>query len=236
MTLESGSTNMRSRLSTPCIVLAIAGVAVLVLSPVYLSYLLSSIGTPISPPPSDSTNPPTAPRVVTFDFDTGSPMLIEGQNTPLIQTSGGVTAVFKSPSDSANPAFSVQSYERTFIVLSQFSGKWLFDNKPSRDFLDIAFNKQLTSINLTFATREGRGDPTTQPTEIKLTAYMNSVDTTPVGLATARGVFSTGLYPQGTLTFTSETTPFNVVRIEILYVPKGATDFFIDNIKVTPGS
>lgn len=212
------STKMRrNRLSVPRLLLA--GVAVLVLA-VAIAYVSIYI----------STTPATK-LTINFDFDTCFPLLGETQNTPLNQTSSGVTACFSSPSDSAlAPAFSVQSYDTTFIELSQFSGKYLYDNKPSRDCLDIVFSQQLTSISLTFATVEHH----TEPSNITLTAYMNSTDTTPAGLTTARGTFSNGLYPQGALSFNSGDQPFNLVRIEIPYQgPQGATNFFVDNIVVT---
>ena len=156
------------------------------------------------------------------------------QNTPFNQTSSGVTARFNSPSDRVSPAFSVQSYVTTFLDLSQFSGKWLYDNKPSVDSLEIAFSQPLASINLTFATVEYHGGPGTEPSNVSLTAYMNSIDTPPVGWTTARGTFSNDPYPQGTLSFNSSGHPFNRVKIEVLYQgPKGATDFFVDNIIVT---
>jgi hypothetical protein len=177
------------------------------------------------------TAPPSTEPTVTFDFDADDPLLAEGQNLPLNQTSDGITAYFSSPSDTAvASAFSVQRYETTFITLSQFSGKYLYDNKPSRDILDIKFSQQLTSISLTFATYEYQ----TGPTEIKLTAYVNSADTAPVGSASARGTVLTGLYPQGVLAFDSSGQPFNMVRIEIPSEGSGETaNFFVDNIRVS---
>ena len=178
-----------------------------------------------------SKTPATKPTAITFDFDNGHPLLAEMQNTPLNQTSNGITAYFSSPSDTTtDPAFSIQSYDTTFIRLSQFSGKYLYDNKPSRDILEIRFSQQLTSIMLTFATVEYR----TGPSGIKLTAYINSINTSPVGSTTARGTLQNALYPQGTLSFDSGGQPFNLVRIEIPYQgQEGATNFFVDNITVT---
>jgi hypothetical protein len=209
----------RIRLTKPLLVVAVT-VLVLVVS---MAYFLSLAPT-TKPPPT-----------ITFDFDTGSPILAETQNTPLNQTSNGVTALFSSPSDIASPAFSVQSYDTTFVRLPQFSGKWLYDNKPAMDSLDIMFSQQLTSITLTFATVEYHGGPETQPSNITLTAYMNSINSTPVGLATTRGTFADSPYPQGTLSLNSGGQPFNLVRIEILYQgPEGAMDFFVDNITIKP--
>jgi len=172
--------------------------------------------------------------VIAFDFDTGSPVLSEGMNTPLDQTSGGVTAHFSSPSDPA--AFSVQSYGTTFLTLSQFSGKYLYDNKATRDYLDIKFSAQLTSVNLTFATIEAHGGPGTEPCFVTLTAYMDSTANPPVGSASARGTWSNDSYPQGTLTFSSVSKPFNLVRIYLPYQLPGVTDFLVDNVVVTAGS
>ena len=67
-------------------------------------------------------------QAVTFDFDTGVPATSAGQNTPLDQTSGGVTAHFSSPSD---PAFSVQNPGSTQFKLSQFSGDYLDRRIPA---------------------------------------------------------------------------------------------------------
>ncbi|MEM3881302.1 MAG: hypothetical protein QXD19_06110 [Candidatus Bathyarchaeia archaeon] len=75
---------------------------------------------------------------------------------------------FASPSDTpSEPTFSIQSYETTLISLSEFSGKYLYDNKPSRDVLEIRFSQPLIGITLTFATVEYR----TEASNITLTAY-----------------------------------------------------------------
>lgn len=207
----------RNRLSTRRLLLVGAAVVILVIIAGYISsrFLIA----------------PFSSEPVTFDFDTGYPILAETQNTPLNQTSNGITAYFSSPSDTTGtPAFSIQSYDTTFIKLSQFSGKYFYDNKPSRDALEIRFSQYLTSIKVTFATVEHH----TEPSSITLTAYMNSYDTTPVGSVTTRGTYSTGLYPQGALLFNSGGQPFNLMRIEIPYQgQQGATNFFVDNIEVT---
>ena len=212
----------RKRLSTRNLMLIVAVLAVLVIAMIYSIY----------PPttPSSSTDEQTT---IAFDFDTSSPFLIEGQNTPLSQTSNGLTASFSSPSDSATPAFSIQSYDTTFFELPQFSGRWLYDNKPSRDLLDIEFSQLLASINFTFATLEYHGGPSAEPSNITLVAFVNSTDTIPVESTVVHGTFISASYPQGTLSFNSRGRPFNLVRIEIPYVPQGATDFFLDNIIVT---
>jgi len=173
---------------------------------------------------------------VAFDFDTGSPPPSLYQNTPFdYLTSGGVTAHFSSPSDVVQPAFSVQSTIPLGYNLSMFSGQWLYDNQQSRDYLDIRFNANLYSINLTFATIEPHGGPGIEPSYINLTAYMDSVGTNPIGWAWTRGVTSSEQNTQGTLSFNSGEQPFNLVRIGIppLQPPFNPTDFFVDNIVIT---
>jgi hypothetical protein len=196
----------------------VVGVALIIV--VVLGYVLST----------NYSAPPSTELTVTFDFDTGDPLLAEGQNTPINQTSDGITAHFSSPSDSVlGSPFSVQRYETTFITLSQFSGKYLYDNKPSRDTLEIRFSQPLKGISLTFATYEYQ----TGPTRITLTAYMNSADNPPVGSASARGTNLPGLYPQGVLSFGSSNQQFNIVRIGISSEDsEETTNFFVDNIKV----
>jgi VCBS repeat-containing protein len=143
-----------------------------------------------------------------------------------------VTAHFSSPSGAG--AYSIQS-QTTFpsIVLSQFSGNYLFDNDVFKSSLDITFNQSLDNISFTFATVEYHGGPVAEPSNIQLTAYVNSTATTPVGSALARGTWPTSdTYPQGTLTFDSGGQPFNVVRIEIPYQPQGASVFLADYVVV----
>lgn len=173
---------------------------------------------------------PTPESTVSFDFDHGYPLLAETQNTPLNQTVSDITAHFSSPSDTVTaPAFSIQSYDTTFIKLSQFSGKYLYDNKPSRDTLEIEFSQQLESVTLTFATVEYRTDPS----NIKLTAFLGSSDTSPVGSTTASGTYQTGLYPQGILSFDSADKPFNLLRIEIPFQgTESPPNFYVDNIVI----
>lgn len=224
----------KNRLSTRNLVIVVVIVAFLIVAIVY-----AALNAPVATvPSSNSSNNQTSnstsnQTAIVFDFDTGFPPLVEGQNTPFNQTVNGTTASFSSPSDSAYPAFSIQSYETTFIVLSQFSGKWLYDNKPSRDALIIRFSSPLTSINFTFATRESRRGTATQSTNVTLTAYMDSTDSAPIGSATAPGTFISNAYPQGTVSFTSVDQPFNLVKIEIPNAFQSVTDFFIDNIAVT---
>ncbi len=184
----------------------------------------------------------TAP--VTFDFDTGTPALVIGQNTPLSQSSGGMTAYFTSVSDPNK--FSVQSlFTNPNIQLSKFSSRYLYDNSPVYgDSIDIKFNSTLTSINFTFATFEFHGPTGQDPSNMTLTAYLDSntslvpwQNTTylpPVGSIIGHGVWPTNdTYPQGTLFFNSS-QPFNLVRIQCPYQGMyTAVGFAIDNVVAT---
>jgi hypothetical protein len=210
----------RSRFSTRKLVLAVAVALIVVVASAYV--ISRNLSAPVS-----------TGRVVTFDFDSGYPVFLEGQNLPFNQTSDEVTAYFSSPSDVAEAsAFSIQSYETTFTRLSQFSGRYVYDNRPTRDVLEIRFSQPLRSISLTFATVEYKSDPT-GPTDITLTAYEGSADTAPVGTTLASGTVLSDLYPQGLLSYDSGGEPFNLVRIEMSSNGSGeATNFFVDNIRV----
>ena len=172
-----------------------------------------------------------APIIATFDFDTGLPTLSPSQSIPLNQTSGGLAASFSSPSGSA---FSIQSDSTTFLKLSQFSGRYLYDNNLQRDILVVKFDQPLNSISFTFATVEYHGGAEIEPSNITLTAYMDSTSSTPIGTTIARGTWPTvDSYPMGTLTFNTGTAAFNMVTIQLFYQGPGtAGDFYIDNITV----
>lgn len=183
--------------------------------------------TPIPTP----TPPPTAPplTVVTFDFDTGTPMITTRLPTPFNQTKSLVTAQFSSPTPSG---FSVQNTMTTVYTLSQFQNNFLMDNNPSRDTLEIKFSQTITRITFVFASVEAEGLPGDQPSLIYLNAYLG---TTSVGSISARGTWPTGgdYYPQGTLTYDSGALPFDNVKINIPYQgPTEAVDFMIDTIIV----
>ena len=125
---------------------------------------------------SQPSQPPATPSntiAIDFDFDTGSPLLVATQSTPFTQTSNGVTALFDSPSDPA--AFSVNSLDASGLKLSQFSGKYLYDNKQSRDILDIEFSTDIIAVKFTFATVETQGEAITLPSNIDVTAYKNTI-------------------------------------------------------------
>jgi uncharacterized protein (TIGR03437 family) len=168
-------------------------------------------------------------QTVTFDFDTGTPALSRGQSTPFDQTSGGVTARFSSPSGSG---FSIQSDASTGWKMSKFSGNYLYANSLSSNVLDIKFSQQLTSITLTFATADFQ--QVEVPTTIQLTAYLDSNTTPAVGSATAHGTYASDTMPMGTLSFNSGGRPFNLVEITIPRQALAASNFFVDNVTVTP--
>ena len=168
-------------------------------------------------------------QTVTFNFDTGSPALQAGQNIPFDQTVGGVTAHFSSPNGSA---FSVQSDSTLGWTMSQFSGSYLYDNDLNMNPLDIKFSYPITRITLTFATADFHQSEV--PSNILLTAYVDSTATAAVGSATAHGTYGSDVYPMGTITFDSGGVPFNLVELKIPVQPLGVTDYFVDNITVTP--
>ena len=165
-------------------------------------------------------------RSVTYDFDTGTPALTTGQNTPFDQGAGGVTAHFSATND---PAFTVANEATGGWILTKFSGNYLTPLALD-SVLDIQFSQTVTNIALTFATFDFQDIVT--PTSILLTAHTNSTSTPAVGSATVAGTYSANdSVPMGAISFHSA-TPFNLVRITIPAVPQGATDFMVDNINV----
>lgn len=163
---------------------------------------------------------------VTFDFDTGTPALTNGQLTPFDQTSGGLTAHFSATND---PAFSVQSDASVGWVLSKFSSNYLAPS-PVMRALDIQFSQPITNISLSFATPDFQ--TFLVPSTVELAAYATSAATPPVGTATAQGTYTPGdSMPMGALAFSS-TTNFQLVRIALPFTPQGALAFVADNITV----
>ena len=171
---------------------------------------------------------PASQTPVTFDFDTGTPILAARQSTPFAQTSGGITASLSSPSGAA---FSIQTDVTTSFHLSKFSGKYVNDNDLNRNVLVVKFSQPLTSISFNFATSDFQ--QTELPTQIQMNAYLDSNQTPPVGSQVARGTWAGDTMPMGTLTFTSGGQSFNWVEIFIPFQPLGAADFLVDNITVT---
>jgi hypothetical protein len=196
--------------------------------------------TPTTPPYTSAapTTPVETPSVtptgvvtVLFDLDTGLPALFPGRNTPLEQSSGGITASFSSSADPA--AFSVQTGVTTSLVLSKFSTNFLYDNSAVRKSLSISFSRELTRISLVFATTDSHGPGNIEdPSEVKLTAYLDSTGA-PLGSIVVRGAYGPDSFPLGELVFDSPGQPFNLVTIELVPQPRGGPSFYIDNIAVT---
>ncbi len=185
--------------------------------------------TPTTPSSNATQSPPLT--TITFDFDHGIPVLFEGQNIPFSQKMSGLTAYFSSPTDPS--AFSIQSYDTTFYKLSQFSGNYLWDNKAEKNIVEITFSQMITHISLTFATVEYHGvGNVDEPSIMQLNAYQNSSQHTLVGSINAKGAFSSDIYPEGTLSFSSNGNGFDQVTIELANQTGSTTEFFIDNIIV----
>jgi hypothetical protein len=163
---------------------------------------------------------------VTFNFDNVAPVFAPGTPVPVTQSVGAITATFSSP---AGPAFSVQDANSTTLVLSTFSGSYLYPNTAVRNALDISLNRSLLELTLRFATVDSF-DPEI-PSNIELTAFLNSVA---VGSPlTTHGSFIVGdTYPQGTLGFGLGGQPFNSVRLIVPFQATGATTFLVDSITV----
>jgi hypothetical protein len=163
---------------------------------------------------------------VEFGLDTGTPPTHIYQNLPLDQTAGGVTAHFSAVSGS----FSVQTDSTTGFKLSQFSGHYLYPNVLRGSVLRIQFSVALTEISLTFATTDYPDSEGTTP--LVLSAYASSAATVALGSTTNRAAFGTDSYPMGSLTFSSEASPFD--RVELRIPVGGDATFLVDNIVVTP--
>jgi hypothetical protein len=174
---------------------------------------------------------------VTFDFDTGVPPLAPGLNTPLEQTSDGVTGTFRSPGEPGS-LWSIQDASSTNFVTSLLSANYIYPNSGLRETLEIRFDQLLTHIVLNFALIEFH-DPGATP--LQLTAYRASNLSQPVGSAQVNanapgsgGVPETDQFAQGVLSFDSAGVPFDLVRIvTVSSGPEGGTGFLADDITVT---
>jgi uncharacterized protein (TIGR03437 family) len=164
-------------------------------------------------------------QTATFDFDTGTPALQGGQQCPE-QTAGGITARFTS-----DTPFVVQNPGTTWRM-SRFSGKYLSQIDLQQHTLTISFSQRLSNISLTFATNDLEIEV---PTSIILTAFLDSTSAAPVGSVRTRGAYTgTETYPSGVVTYDSGGRPFNIVQFRIDPQAKGASVYFLDNIRVTP--
>jgi len=162
---------------------------------------------------------------IVFDFDSADP-LVQGQNIPFDQTSGGVKATFTSPLDMALYPFSVQTFSSAGIpVLLPFSGLFLQDNDISPSYLDIQFTASLSSISMDFATNE-TDNPQGGGRNLLLTAYLGSTQIRSASAAGNPGVSQA--HQQGVLSLPAG-APFDRVRIEAESLP---VTFLLDNIMV----
>ncbi|KTB47929.1 hypothetical protein DD509_08620 [Dehalogenimonas alkenigignens] len=197
-------------------------------------------GTPSATSPSTTSLPSTTPPTTTpppvisgtfiFNFDAGSPVLNVGQSTPFSSTVNGITAEFSS---SSGAAYSIQNQAATNFILSQFSGKYIYDNDVSRSSLQIKFSQPMNSVSIVFATTDSHGPGNVEtPTELRVVAYSGSISSPPIGNAAARGVFASDTFPQGTVTFTSAVA-FNIIVLETVPVLNGASAFLIDQVTAT---
>jgi hypothetical protein len=165
---------------------------------------------------------------MTFDFDTGSPLLSGGEPLPLDQTAGGLTAHFSSTN---GPTFEIQNDFATGWLLPLLSGNYLAPVATvAASALDIQFSRPVTNITLTFATLDFQDLVT--PSAIELAAYESSTATLPLGIATAQGTYRPGdSMPVGVITFGSA-TPFEMVKLRIPGVAQSPNGFIVDNVVV----
>ena len=174
-------------------------------------------------------------QIATFYFDTGDPALTLYQGLPVDQTVNGATAHFRAVSG----AFSVQTaVSLGRLNLSLFAAQFLAPANNDGSVLEIQFSEWVTDVTFPFATIQTRSIE--KETPIRLTAYMNSAATAPVGMTNATGSYNAppgnNTWPMGTLTFHSS-VPFNLVRISVPnIVPPPITgqarDFCLDTLTV----
>jgi len=161
-----------------------------------------------------------------FDFDTASPTLQRGTSVPFSQTNRGLTATFSSPEGSA---YSVQGDSNLFYHMAQFGENYLWPNNISRNHLQIAFDRPVVGISLTFATVENQ-NPAEVPSIVQLSAYADSAPGVPVGTGESRGSYAGDTWPTGVLTFDSGGVPFDLVDIYVPYNSYGTTNIMVDNV------
>jgi len=195
----------------------------------------TEFGTPVSTSNrysffADANRTPVAnfqPADVTsvFDFDTGTPPLSPHDGMPASQASDGLTAYFSAPTGD----WSIQAYVFSNWAPAAFSANFLYPNTWN-SMLAIQFSEPITNIALKFCTADLAADVDT-PTLLRVTAYTNSTAMPGVGSKSVRGAWVSGSYPEGTLSFESN-TPFQVVQLDIPpgQGAKATSLFFVDNI------
>jgi hypothetical protein len=164
-----------------------------------------------------------AAETVTFDLDSATPILSIGQALPLDQTSGWLAASFSG-------GFSVQDAGSTGFYLTMLQGKYLYPNAAGA-VLEITFARPVTTLAMVFATADSHQAEI--PTTIRLTAWLGSKASAPVGTVSGHATYGNATFPEGTLTFAAGGQPFNVVEIDIPPQPAAASGFLVDAITVT---
>jgi hypothetical protein len=169
----------------------------------------------------------TCAQTATFNFDNGAGGLNVGDFVPFTQLVMGAKddpwrAQFVGPKG----GFVIQSGEAA--KMSGIDGLYLRSYTQSDNTLEINFDRLMTTISINFATFDPA--PSVANT-FTITAFIGTVDGTPVGKTAGIGVRSTGNYPTGTLTFTATERPFDAVHLSVMGArPNG---FAIDSIVAT---
>lgn len=166
---------------------------------------------------------------VTFDFDTGAPLVSPGQGMPASQTKDGVTAYFGMLSG----GWSVQN---TFYgwVPAVFAGNFLYPSTWG-SAMSVEFSQPVTNFSMAFFTGEVSSEYDVAGL-VRATAYINTAMTSSVATATNRGDWITGAYPEGTLSFGSA-IPFTKVKLDMpTQSPAPSYLFWVDNITVQPAA
>ena len=175
---------------------------------------------------------------VTFDFDSGTPLLVVGNAAPLDQVVGDVTAHISSPVG----GFSVQNGTTAHYSVSTFTNNYMYPIAANGAFstLDISFSELVTNVTFDFATIQNPAVIDLE-TPVQLQAYRNSTATTNlVGSTNVAGVYGgpdgTDTLAVGKLSYSSK-VPFNLVHISVPIIsPPPATgqayQFLLDNLSV----
>jgi len=181
---------------------------------------------------------PTQAQSVTFDFDSGTPLLVVGNAAPLDQVVGGVTAHISSPVG----GFSVQNGTTAHYAVSTFTNNFLYPIAAGGAFstLDICFSEMVTNVAFDFATIQNLAVIDLETPVQLVASNCTSTLTTAVGSTNVAGVYGgpngTDTLAVGKLSYTSK-LPFNLVHISVpIIVPPPATgqayQFLLDNLSV----
>jgi hypothetical protein len=161
--------------------------------------------------------------VIRFDFDSAVPQLRTGAMLPLVQSAGGLSAVF-----GGSGAYAVQNGASTLYSLPGFSGRYLVPTTLDPGPLVIKFSSGLQCVSLAFATADF--DRQERPSLVRLEAFQ---DGTPVGAAEARASYGSGTMPTGSLTYFSGGAPFDTIVLSIPAKGAGTRACLVDDLAVT---